>query len=580
MLAPLGLLINPQVNFSRDWPTHFWMVEFYGDYFRAHGGFPIVMNNSVAVGVAVPVFYTWLLYPLLGMLAAVIGTGMALRVALVAMVTIQFFAVLGAGRKIFGHAGLAIAVATSVIWATYSLTNLYNRGALAEYFAAGFFCTSIGFAASAAVMAGSVRRFHAWLAGFFLLLALGTHPPTAVLGGAFTVLLAAACSVGTRGRLFKMSRRGALYLAAGLLAGALILSPWVYASVALGSRLVVTQGTQGFIFQPDQNDSFGHRFAPFPYDTATMKYGVYGDDHGTPYLEAPINFVLLGILMWTLVRLRWSLGKSRDGRAGDASLPRAILVVALGWFFLLAAISVSPPLAGFFAFLAPYVQYVYRLVTHCNAALLVGIFAAGFLVSGRGGDRRFRHETNMVVAIGVTIAIVGLGIKLQHGAATALPADNLATVALGNPVDLTRAYATPGMLRSMTVAEVENAVPLRFPVERAGPRFGDMGSATIQLGRARWVVTNAVVFPWMTLEIDGKKPDAHQLARLEHFVAIYLPAGVHEIRPVWRPDPVWSVLHRLSQACFLVTLVFTVAWGTARLGLHRKHEHQASPALA
>jgi len=51
----------------------------------------------------------------------------------------------------------------------------------------------------------------------------------------------------------------------------------------------------------------------------------------------------------------------------------------------------------------------------------------------------------------------------------------------------------------------------------------------IQLRQPAWVVTNAVVFPWMELERDGMKIEPLRLARLEHFQAVYLSAGVHEI---------------------------------------------------
>ncbi len=143
------------------------------------------------MGSAQPVFYAWLLYPALGMLAAAVGAASAVRLAAAAMVAIQFYALWSAGRKIFGQPRLAYAVAVSVLWGPDSLTNLYNRGAFAEYLATGFFATGLAFGASAvAANDAASRRFHGWLAGFFLLLTAGTHAPTAVLAAAFLVLLA------------------------------------------------------------------------------------------------------------------------------------------------------------------------------------------------------------------------------------------------------------------------------------------------------------------------------------------------------------------------------------------------------
>ena len=558
VVAPLILLLNRQVTFLRDWPIHIWIIDHCGQYFRAHGVLPTVFNVAPAVGIPLPEFYAWLLHPALGVLAAALGAEAALRLAIFAMVAIQFSALLGAGRKIFGSTPPAFTVAVSVIWSTYSLTNLYNRGAIAEYFATGFLATAVAFGASAAVTpTRSSRWFHGWLAVFFLLLTAAAHPTTALLAAIFLVLLGAGLAAGWTWQKPGFTRADALGLTGAASVGLLILAPWIYVSAKFGAALSITQDAF-FRFRPDHCDTFWGRFAPFPYDAASTLKGLGTD--GAPYLEAPVNVVLLGLLAWNLELCRRQLARTGTTTVpADSSPVREILMVAVGWFFFLAAFSLSPALAAKFQFFAPFIQYVYRLVSHCNAALLVAVFASGVLVARSGGYRRFRHQTNRVLAAGLAVAVIGLGLKLQHADAVAIDADTPLSLEAAQ-AELGRAYHVPALVRGLNPDEIRDAVELPFPVGGAGPHFGEASPATVNLGRAGWVLTNAVAFPWMTLASDSGELRGNQLARLDCYLAVYLPAGRHEISAVWRPDPLWLLLHRVSQAVFALVLVFTAGW--------------------
>ncbi|MEO6875786.1 MAG: hypothetical protein ABI222_13290 [Opitutaceae bacterium] len=563
VVAPLFLLLDPRAVFLRDWPIHVWIIDYYAEYFRQHGDLPTVINLVPAVGVAMPVFYGCLLYPVLGVVAALVGSALTLRVALALMLVIQFVALLSAGRKIFGHRGIAYTVAVSVIWATYSLTNLYNRGAIAEYFATGFYVTALAFGAAAVIAPpGSARRFSGWLTGCFLLLAIGAHPPTAVLAAVFLVLLGLASLVGWRREWWQLTGKDYGLLSGLLILVGLVLAPWLYANLGPGAKLAITLSPGGFHFRPDHCDTFWARFAPFPYDESSVMDGL--NTIGVPYLEAPINVVLLGILLWNLelIRRSWRI---RTGPATTGGLATgAIVIVAIGWFLFLAAFSLSPGLAACFQFLAPYIQYVYRLVSHCNAALLVAVLASGVLVVRHDGYRRFHHHTQLVLAVGLTVAVLGLFIKLQHAAATEAPDDREIFLTSGQ-IEIAKAYQVPGLVRELSSAEVRQATNIYFPVNAPGSSFGSVGAVRVRLEHPRWVQTNAMVFPWMKLELDGWVVSTDQLAQVGQLLALHVPAGVHVIRPFWQPDPVWLRLYRISQAAFGLMLVITLAWSAVRL---------------
>ena len=561
-LLPLLPLRHLTAIFPGDWTNHQWMVTYCAEYFRSHGAFPVSYNCASAVGNAAPVFYAWLLYPLLGLLATVTGPAAAVRLAVAGLVVLQFCCVAAAIRKTSGHRGIAWVAAASVVWGTYALTNLYHRGALAEFFAMGFFVSALASGVSAWAGASAADRwFHSGRAGLLLLLTVGTHAPTALLAAGFVGLLLAA----NLPRLWRWcrdgSRRGGLAVAGVVLAGAVVVAPWVYANVKFAGELAVTQSVQEFIFRPENCDSVFARFAPFPFDGAAWSYGP--EDTGTAYLEAPVNAVLLGFVIWNVFLLRRL--RATDGDAKPVSgAAKATFVVAAGWFGFLATLSLSPAFAGAFRSLAPYVQYAYRLVSHCNAALLVALAASGAWVASRGGYGRFQRETRWMVALGAAVALLGVGIKLQHAAGMARPADFRPASAHRKLLESAHDYDVPRTVRELGAGDAARAATVAFPVSHAGADFGEVGSCSVDFKEAGWVKTNAVVFPWLEILCDGRAVPGPELSQTDQFLAVHLPAGRHELRCVETPDPVWRGLRRLSFATFGLLLAISAVWALPR----------------
>jgi hypothetical protein len=240
ILGPLVLLFDSKAVFypSFDWNNNRWLIAYYGEYFWRHFTMPSVLNSMPAVGLTSPMFYGYLLYPLLGLPSIAVGADLAVRLGCLAMVAVQFYALLSAGRTAFGHRGLAYAIAVAAVWSTYSLTNLYNRSAIPEYFATGFLAASVGFAVCAGGESDPTRSaFNVWMMGVMAVLAAGSHPPTAVMGG--------VCFIGF-GVLYARSwfQSGPTISGVGLTAsagiatlGALALAPWVYLNLVIGRRL-------------------------------------------------------------------------------------------------------------------------------------------------------------------------------------------------------------------------------------------------------------------------------------------------------------------------------------------------------
>ena len=134
--------------------------------------------------------------------------------------------------------------------------------------------------------------------------------------------------------------------------------------------------------------------------------------------------------------------------------------------------SLSPSLAAHFRFLAPYLQFAYRLTGHANAALLVAVFASGTMVARKAGYVRHKRETRIVLAVALIVAAAGLGVKLIHGAAVKIenaavefdfsgPRDRLVTDDFSR---LGWEYSTPARLRELSQEEAAAAIPVALPV--------------------------------------------------------------------------------------------------------------------
>jgi hypothetical protein len=64
--------------------------------------------------------------------------------------------------------------------------------------------------------------------------------------------------------------------------------------------------------------------------------------------------------------------------------------------------------------------------------------------------------------------------------------------------------------------------------------------------------------------VNGHEWSRANLGRHDHLLAALLPAGRSCLQWIWRPDPVWAVLYRLSQAAYVLILVVTVGWISVR----------------
>ncbi|MEO8129424.1 MAG: hypothetical protein ABI822_20135, partial [Bryobacteraceae bacterium] len=277
-LLPICLLWNGNNAFYLDWNNHLWIIGYFGEYFRRHWSFPITLNTEQLGGIPFPVFYGYLFYPAAGLISAFTGSSFALRLVCSLVFLLQVRQVSKTVQMIAGSRFVSCAVTILVSFATYPLTNLYNRAAITEFLA-------VSLVISVCMMwLRIVQRNNSRLisgAALALAFAMGTHPITAILG-CLMICFAILASWPLPRNLWKP-----LGWAVALVS--LVMAPWIYAVALYGGKVQLSGGPINFF--PNTLDHFGTRFWPLPWDPRLGT--AEGRLWGTPYLDTQINFALL-----------------------------------------------------------------------------------------------------------------------------------------------------------------------------------------------------------------------------------------------------------------------------------------------
>ena len=568
VFLPLALLVNTKAFFysATDWNNSLWLTGYIGHYIKTHFSAPIFLNADNAVGIPINLFYGYLLYPVLGFISSVVGASLALRIGCLLMLAFQFFGILSGSRAIFRHRAISYATTITVIWGTYTLTNLYNRSAISEYFATGFMMACIGFMfAAAEELNAKGRIFFVWMAAVSMLMSIGIHPPTAFLETLFFILLLLI--------IIKTWCTGSKYIQLGKTIGLsltsigfiLILVPWVYIMRKIGPSLTQWSHPGVMLFYPDRCDTWLKRLSPITFDWLTTQQGT--QNVSTPYLEAPIDFGLLILLIWGVyesLKKRTTLVQKFQTLFERAAL--SFTYVSIIWGIFLFILSVYKPLATHFLFLAPFVQFAYRLTSHINATLLVGVFSIILIIRQKGLLEKYRAKFNILAAICITIASLNLINKLPHAQVITSTLNSpeyefygdRSSLARNGQSDLAIMYATSKLYPELAIQDMSKLPQIKLPVGYSGNTFGIVSDLDVTFKNTNWVITNVIAFPWSRIVVNGQRIGGDNLSRVGGFFAVKLPAGNSHIHWQLHEDPYWKALYAAGHICFLGMVFYTL----------------------
>jgi hypothetical protein len=374
-------------GFAPDLTNDIWFASYQQHVIAAHLHPTLFLQLQRGVFYPQFAFYGGTLFALTGALAALLGgsTLLAFEAVTVAAIAAAYGGLFWLARQLGVKGVLAHAPAIVFVTSAYYITNLYGRGAWAEFMAVS---------ALPLVLAASLRLVRArWSLGPAACLVAasalfsGSHNITLLWGSTLAVLaLVVYWLVSGRSRGLPWRRMLAV---AGLIALGVGLNGWFllpdvsYAHDTLTSGEVVPWGLTGFF------NTFGVIFDPLRTVPSRS---------GTPalYVQAPVLALIWGLLALPVV---W---RERRLRAGVTTA----LIVLAGLLVLIMSSAAWSSLPTLFK----QAQFAFRLQTYVALAC-AGLVLVGALALTRRAQSGLATRSDRPLALGLGLA-VAFGVAL------------------------------------------------------------------------------------------------------------------------------------------------------------------------
>ena len=558
---PILPLLQISRTYRADWLNHGWIMEYYGQFLKAHHWLPHMVNSHQAVGMVSPLFYGHFLYSIGGFFSAVAGADIGLRLALFTALFCQTLCVRRTVWRLTGSLAIADTVSALVCWSIYPITNLYG-GSVMEFMAVCYLtcciCLFVDFCRQPTnpIQWLAVAEF----ALFFVLAA--NHPITGLLGGlmlgAMTVIILALSPSGMR--------IGRSLLAAALLT-LFLLSPWIYMYARYGKQIFIGRETVGTKLEYFEFDTLLARFMPFPYDAKSISIGALSE---TSYADMQLNLPLLLAGLSGIVFARKSLRRAKPSSTDE--LPAKGLLW-LGWCILAWALaaSVYPGVAQLTAVISNRLRYAFRLINVQNWGLLLVTLAWCWLYALRGSMRRgVRNRVWLPALCTALLAVSSISMlqKWAHGSA----ATEQSAIGHSSEQALIMPYTFYWLMDYVGLApEVPAATPKQpaeFPLAD-GAQFGEVQPIDIDLPEKKWLLFNAVASPTNQIYVDGTVIPETNIYREWAKIAIQLNPGKHHIEYRFQPGTPWSILRTITESLFFAIALACIGFETHKLRITR-----------
>jgi hypothetical protein len=385
-------------GFAPDFTNDLWLSAYQQHVIAAHLHPTLFLQTQQALFYPLFAFYGGTLFALTGALAAVLGgsTVLAFDVVTVAAIAAAYGGLFWLARQLGVKGLLAHAPAIVFVTSAYYVTDLYGRGAWAEFMAVSAF--PLVLAASLRLVRGRVSPGPVACLVAATAVFSGSHNIT-LLWGSTLAIAALAVYWLLSGRSRELPWRRMLAVA-GLIALGVGLNGWFllpdvrYAHDTLVSGFTEPWKTTAFF------NTFGVIFDPLRTVPSRS---------GTPalYVQAPVLALVWGLLALPLV---W---RERRLRAGAATA----LIVLAGLLVLITSSGAWSLLPTVFQ----RIQFAYRLQTYvtlaCAGLVLLGALALTRRAeSGRAtrADRPLAFGLGLAVAFGLGLCVWQLWVPNTH----------------------------------------------------------------------------------------------------------------------------------------------------------------------
>lgn len=417
---PLLALSPINASFYIDWNNHLWQIAYYGEYSAEHHAMPMALNTYERALIAYPTFYGFLFYPFLGAFSSVLGPNLAIRFAILLLWIAKSLLVYQLALKISNDKRVGVALACLLCWEIYPLTNLYNRSALTEVFAAGLLTCS--FCSALLTLAEPVfpkRLVYVLVTGLTLALAVTSHPITALYAVPFfgLMFLASLSLARQNNKKQYWTLAGSGFTICAFVV--LVTLPWIYSTTHFTEEMRIssidwriTPRDAGVPLFPDDIDNVFARFSLVPLDPRIPTYGL---NVSTPFLDAQTNVPLL-IFLIALIVAGWLRRRDNPNqvREKDPWGGKALFWMSVGLWCFATFLSLSEIPYRYLPAFVRLIQFPYRLITYQNltafAAVLALLMTPRFVVALKKVDL-------VVLTLCLTVSATAVSVKLNHAAA-------------------------------------------------------------------------------------------------------------------------------------------------------------------
>lgn len=548
VILPAIPLFNLRAIFACDWLNDVWLTNYVAEYLRQSMAFPSVINTDTIVGMAYPIFYGYLLFPLLAIISLPCDASVALRAVSALVWALQFALFYRLTLKHSNSKLLALTVAALVIWTIYPMTNIYNRGAMPEFIATGCLFSAIALWFFAITSACNNERKQSTNASVLLLaIAAGAHPITAVYGCVFYcgIMALTGWLVG-----FKRLLPALKHMVAPALIATICLSPWVYCTKSFVRQIKVSNFDH-VNYYPLTLDSPFARLTPFPLPSQEFESNLTRERVGTPNLDTQINIPMMILLLCSLV------GLARTKELGRNKLTISLLAVFATSLFTIY-LSVHRGSIDHLGYIARSIQFAYRLVTYINLALTVGVLLP---IVFHDRTKNFSVFKPALLAI-LLLSMTGLAIKTQRSLATT---KYIESPKIQAPMQRELLVIPPTFYGSDAYTTFTGLAPLNersyapqqvyVPV-LGGTQFGKTGLVQIP-ENGKWIVTNIHAFAWNSICINDRRvTEPNHLAHNQMHLAVNAPG--HTLGYKFTPDRTWKLLNSWALPLYFAWIAWTI----------------------
>ncbi|MCC6276321.1 MAG: hypothetical protein IT289_00240 [Oligoflexia bacterium] len=547
-------------NFPVDWANHLWMIAYQGEYLWNTGELAPVINSSPFVGLAYPIFYAPLLYPVLGFFSGALSANTVMRVFLLAILLIKALVLWKGLEKIRLKWWTRFAIAMLLMTSTYALTNLFNRGALTEFIGAEVLSLGV----FSILFFGDLwsKRFNFFGSLFVsicLTLIAGTHSITfffsvLILGTLWLHLLVKA--QGFRTALVHLFGVGSVVL--------LSVSHWIYALSEFWGRLFINKTSENIFQFPKDIDHILTRLMPIPYDA---RVDLIKDPDlskiSTPYLDSQINVGLLIVLITVLFQIF-------RGQRDKPVLKDKVIHLGVLLFLSSFVLSLKTPIWDFLPTPFHIVQFGYRFITYINLGLIIALIRIGTRGALSQLESTKIFKGGLILSVILTILSIGLkqvrGLTIVHPIQTQSPVWASQGESLTTPPPNFYGYYGYAVLEGEREINLEKLSQVggkrgdAFFKVSVGERFGFVEPIEISVPPRHLVFTNVSVFPWNQIYLDGQRVGWDDIFYSDTRAVLEVAPGAHRLEYRFVAPDLWYFLRWVAWFFFFAQLLIFVGF--------------------